>query len=258
MLASDEGFADRVRLWERRLGELHLMVEPVEPASNIWPRIKARMPEVRQFTEASEPEPELQPELQPEAQPQPAPELQPDAEREREPELDQPQKEASSVAEDTFESLMEALQKPVQMEAAAQPEQPIPPPALPAAPAPVPTAIPAPSWHLPPEQTEEPPIAPAPPFVAPAPVEQIEKDAEAVPPQSVRRAQRSLARWRIMAVLLFLALAAIAGIVVAWRFIPDRVPPALQPIALMRLAGIPVPASQPLRKPPPPESTFEE
>ena len=29
LLASDEGFTDRVRLWERRLGELHLMVEPV-------------------------------------------------------------------------------------------------------------------------------------------------------------------------------------------------------------------------------------
>ena len=322
LLASDEGFTDRVRLWERRLGELHLMVEPVEPASDIWQRIKARMPEVRQFTEIMEPEPELaeqkpepppeahaepewqteaalepEPELRPEAEPQSAPELQLETEPEREPEFEGRQAEASSVPEDTFESLIAALKKPGHKEAAAQSEQPIVPPAAPAAAlpvggpcAPVPTSswhlppeqteeppivppaapaaalpagapapVPTPSWHLPSEQTEELAIAPAPPFVAPAPVEEIEKVGEPVLPQSERRSQRSLTRWRILAVLLFIALAAMAGLVAAWRFIPDRIPPALQPIELMRLAGIPVPVSQPPRKPPPlPESTFEE
>ena len=42
-LLTDEAFAAKVRLWERRLGELHLMVEPVEPDAQIWPRIKGRM-----------------------------------------------------------------------------------------------------------------------------------------------------------------------------------------------------------------------
>jgi anti-sigma-K factor RskA len=42
MLAGDPGFRDMVRLWERRLGELHLMVEPVEPPSDIWGRIKEK------------------------------------------------------------------------------------------------------------------------------------------------------------------------------------------------------------------------
>ena len=341
LLASDEGFADRVRLWERRLGELHLMVEPVEPASDIWQRIKARMPEVQQFAEMieSEPEPEpaepqpepkpeaqseahaeihsewqtetaLEPELDPEAEPQAVPELQLETEPEREPQREERQAEASSVPEDTFESLIAALKKPSQKEYAAESEEPIALPAAPAAeseqlvppaertaaalPAAAPAPVPPPTWHLPPEQTEEPPIAPpaapvaalpagapapvptpswhlpseqteelpiapAPPFVAPAPAEQIEKVPEPVLPQSGRKAQRSLTRWRIMAVLLFIVLAAMAGLVAAWRFIPDRIPPALQPVELMRLAGIPVPASQPPRKPsPPPESTFEE
>jgi hypothetical protein len=327
LLASDEGFADRVRLWERRLGELHLMVEPVEPASDIWPRIKARMPEVRQFAEMMEPEPEpAEPEPEPKPEPhpeahaepewqaetalEPEPELRPEAkpaelqletESELEPELKERQAEASSVPEDTFESLIAALKKPGHKEAAAQSEQPIAPPAAesqqpitplvpagapapvppptwhlppeqteelpvapPAAPAAalpagVPAPVPTPSWHLPSEQTEELPIAPAPPFVAPAPAEQIEKVAEPVLPQSGRKAQRSITRWRIMAVLLFIVLAAMAGLVAAWRFIPDRIPPALQPVELMRLAGIPVPVAQPPRKPPPPpESTFEE
>ena len=31
LLAANSEFAAKVRLWERRLGELHLMVEPVEP-----------------------------------------------------------------------------------------------------------------------------------------------------------------------------------------------------------------------------------
>jgi hypothetical protein len=308
LLASDEGFADRVRLWERRLGELHLMVEPAEPVSDIWQRIKARMPEVRQLAEMMEPEPEPaesqpepkpeahaeshsewqtetalepEPEPRPEAEPQSTPGLQLKTESERERELEERQAEASSVPDDTFESLIAALKKPAHNEAGAESEQPIALPAAPAAeaeqlippaeptaaalPAAAPAPVPAPTWHLPPEQTEEPPIAPeeppiapAPPFVAPAPVEEIEKSGEPVLPQSVRKAQRSLTRWRVLAVLLFIALAAIAGLVAAWRFIPDRIPPALQPVELMRLAGISVPASQPPRKPPPPESTFEE
>ncbi len=45
LLAGDDAFATKVLLWERRLGELHLMVEPVEPGAEIWQRIKAKLPE---------------------------------------------------------------------------------------------------------------------------------------------------------------------------------------------------------------------
>jgi hypothetical protein len=42
LLDRDPQFGELVSTWERRLGELHLMVEPVEPAPEIWQRIKAR------------------------------------------------------------------------------------------------------------------------------------------------------------------------------------------------------------------------
>src|SRR5258705_1512952 len=47
LLTLDEGFAGKVKVWERRLGELHLMVEPVEPEPDIWQRIKAKLPAVQ-------------------------------------------------------------------------------------------------------------------------------------------------------------------------------------------------------------------
>jgi hypothetical protein len=40
----DPEFAAKVKIWERRLGELHLMVEPVEPDPEIWSRIAAKLP----------------------------------------------------------------------------------------------------------------------------------------------------------------------------------------------------------------------
>src|SRR6202044_2868255 len=40
LLVIDPGFAEIVRLWERRLGELNVMVEAVEPPPDVWDRIK--------------------------------------------------------------------------------------------------------------------------------------------------------------------------------------------------------------------------
>src|SRR5882757_3991940 len=37
----DLGFAAKVREWERRLGELNVLVAPVEPPAPVWDRIKA-------------------------------------------------------------------------------------------------------------------------------------------------------------------------------------------------------------------------
>src|SRR5712671_6527506 len=55
LLDVDHQFLSKVRLWERRLGELHLMVEPVEPEGKIWDRIKAKMPEFQPSPEISPP-----------------------------------------------------------------------------------------------------------------------------------------------------------------------------------------------------------
>jgi anti-sigma-K factor RskA len=41
LLAGDAGFAENVRQWERRLGELNVMVEAVEPPAELWDKIKA-------------------------------------------------------------------------------------------------------------------------------------------------------------------------------------------------------------------------
>ena len=37
------GFAETVRVWERRLGELNVMVEAVEPPAELWDTIKANI-----------------------------------------------------------------------------------------------------------------------------------------------------------------------------------------------------------------------
>src|SRR5271168_1585540 len=40
LLTFDSGFEAAVRQWERRLGELNVMVEAVEPPTELWDRIK--------------------------------------------------------------------------------------------------------------------------------------------------------------------------------------------------------------------------
>ena len=40
LIAIDPGFAAVVRLWERRLGELNVMVEAVEPPPELWDKIR--------------------------------------------------------------------------------------------------------------------------------------------------------------------------------------------------------------------------
>lgn len=43
LLATDAGFSETVRQWERRLGELNVMVEAVEPPAELWDKIKANI-----------------------------------------------------------------------------------------------------------------------------------------------------------------------------------------------------------------------
>jgi hypothetical protein len=70
--------------------------------------------------------------------------------------------------------------------------------------------------------------------------------------------ERRVGRWRALAVLMMLVVMAVAGLLAAWRWAPDRVPPALRPAALMRLIGVPVATGAPPRRPAPPESQFDE
>ena len=45
LIAADPAFAELVRQWERRLGELNVMVEAVEPPPQVWDRIKSGLGE---------------------------------------------------------------------------------------------------------------------------------------------------------------------------------------------------------------------
>jgi uncharacterized membrane protein len=54
LMTIDPGFVDKIRLWERRLSELHLMVEPIEPDGKIWERIKPKLPAAAPTAEVSE------------------------------------------------------------------------------------------------------------------------------------------------------------------------------------------------------------
>ena len=72
LLGADTAFAGKVVQWERRLGELHLMVEPVEPDAQIWTRIKSKMPETQSRSNARLPEAHI-PEPAPVAIPAAAP-----------------------------------------------------------------------------------------------------------------------------------------------------------------------------------------
>ena len=65
LLSTDPGFVTKVELWERRLGELHLMVEPVEPDAGIWVRIKAKIPEIQSKPSVQSAEPQMPTALSP-------------------------------------------------------------------------------------------------------------------------------------------------------------------------------------------------
>jgi len=53
LLARDPGFAETVRLWEHRLGELNVMVETVEPPADLWQRIKTGIDGAERRTQAA-------------------------------------------------------------------------------------------------------------------------------------------------------------------------------------------------------------
>lgn len=55
LIAADSVFADLVRKWENRLGELHAMVDPVEPPTALWQRIREATAQIEQGDQISLP-----------------------------------------------------------------------------------------------------------------------------------------------------------------------------------------------------------
>ena len=198
LLDSDPHFRGMVRVWERRLGELHLMVEPVEPPAPIWDRIKSKLESVEQDAEVSQPE---------------VPEV-------------------PAVAADTIATL-EALEAELREEGLAPPK----------APAIAVIDPPAPAMEPPPlAATREPDGEPVP--------ERQDRVAALASPSPVRS-------WRLLATLMTLVAIALAGLIAAWRYIPERLPPQLRAVQVLNIR-IPEPPPAPVRPPAPPGSQFDE
>ena len=309
LLGADMAFAVKVAQWERRLGELHLMVEPVEPDAKIWTRIKSKMPETQSRSNARLPEAHI-PEPAPVAIPAAAPSL--DAIQATISETAAvltseaaaaPASEAASPAWEAGSPGSEVTEAPVSevieafgsepssvptsepsvqalSEVAAEVPTPMPdaalapdvdapaalesaPPMTDATPTSTLDAAAVPTWHATPTPAAivEPESAPAavPPALSPAIVPT--PDATRRIDEATRQAaaaRRGLRRWRAFAILMTLAVLAVAALLAAWRFAPERVPPMLQPIEVLRQVGVELPSAARSRRPVPPPSQLEE
>ena len=296
LLDADEAFAAKVELWEHRFGELHLMVEPVEPEAAIWARIKAKVPEARQ---KMQPAPEVPPPaLAPTTSEPPsldaieaaisqaATTLTSEANSARATEpapVPMPEGSQMPASEATPVPASEATPAPAS-EATPAPLEATPVPALEVTAAPVSEATSAPTSEATPAPASEatslpisevaaaarpdatPAQTPAVEPVLPAPVvppaaAALEAPSEAPIPviaPATAAVHRRMRRWRAFAILMTLVVAAVAALLAAWTFAPERVPPMLQPVELMRQIGVPLPSAAAPRRPAPPESQFDE
>src|SRR6202012_6215608 len=74
LLVIDPGFAEIVRVWERRLGELNVMVEAVDPPPDLWDKIRGEIDsQPRDLAAAETVEPPFE-HTSPEIAPEPHPE----------------------------------------------------------------------------------------------------------------------------------------------------------------------------------------
>jgi hypothetical protein len=260
LLAEDTEFAAKVKLWERRLGELHLMVEPVEPDGQVWQRIKAKLPEqapkpemkLEERASAAEPSQQPQIDLKPEREPtleaprelEAKPEPEPMPRLEAKPEIERSHEEVArkTAAEVNFESAIAAVESALASHSAA-------------------TA--AKSEGAAAAAGGTPDLEPTTLSAAPAPPESGTGAARAAEPaqaidQQLRAAKRRLAGWRALALLMTLAVLIMVCLIALWKFDPERLPHALQPAGFMQLLGINVEGGPPARKPVPPESQYNE
>jgi anti-sigma-K factor RskA len=252
LLVADETFAAKVDVWEHRLGELHLMVEPVEPDERIWQRIKAKMPEAAPVAETKlpEPEPAQQPpelhEPEPTLEPEPTPETEPTPELESSTPATVPAQDGTATPMDRFEAALAAVTEPFSPPGRSEPSETAPAEAAPrtlVAPALAPATA-----------------APPPPVQAPVPSEAVPRVLPlAAQIKETAAMRRRLWRWRAFATLMTLVVLAIAALVGAWRLVPDQLPPPLQPVEVMRMIGVTIsPPPAPPRPPAPPESEYDE
>jgi anti-sigma-K factor RskA len=206
LLVIDPGFAEIVRVWERRLGELNVMVEAVEPPPDVWDRIKTEIDGAEQHIaaeiEAARPANEqnapatdasLLPTIE-EATPQIAPET--------------PAEVMSEVAGEPAEPTLDFSSTPAEDSAATPPEDPDDSAAVAA----------LASSLLPPDENAE---AQKPPALQPTPASagpKIERSAEVV------YLAREARRWRGFTVAMSAIAALLAVYIAVGQFAPGLLP----------------------------------
>jgi len=185
LLESDPHFRGMVGVWERRLGELHLMVEPVDPPPPIWESIKGKLKGVEQSPGA----------VRPDGEP--------------------------VISVEKTRATLEALEAQLREE----------------------------GLDVPPTATE----AALPALAATRTADWVETSE---PKQHPDRSARS---WGVVAALMALIAIVLAGLIAAWRYFPDRLPPQLRAENVLNIhPSAPPPPPAPARPSAPPESQFDE
>ena len=231
LLGSNANFAAKVKDWERRLGELHLMVEPVEPEWQVWERVRDKIG-------GFDSNPFLGPPAAAKISPAPAPE--------------QPSPGPLPPAPQLM-----VLPEP-------EPLEPKPPESAssePGSPAPA-SPVPVSPESEPPEHPSLQPVAgwpeserSVPASVLAASRERIPAAADAAATDDVTRWRRSIRQWQALALLMTVVALVLAGLVAALRNFPDRLPSGVR-LQFQTTAAIP--SRTPARPTVPPGSQFDE
>jgi hypothetical protein len=279
LLRTDHGFIAMVRIWERRFGELHLMVEPVEPDAKILQRIKAKIAELppreptanAKLLAGATASPPSEPTVTPANGELP----QPPADGTAPPALPQPQDAASpgtppppaevavAVAAEAEkppgtapagEEIADALTS-AGAEPSAAAEQPVVAPVVEVAEV-QPESEPRPQEPVA-KSDREPALKPtvAPRTVLPKP---SDKPLAIRHPEIIGDVIRSRGRWRAATAVMTLLVVGLVTLLAAWKFVPDRLPAELRPAPVLMSLGIqalPTPAPGVKR---PPAAAFDE
>jgi hypothetical protein len=272
LLRTDHGFIAMVRIWERRFGELHLMVEPVEPDAKILQRIRAEIAKIA----PAEPTPESKPA----AATIPSPESPAAASPSVEADIPKPTDVATSGAIPQPDGTAPNGTTPnppnapvTAVAAAGETEKPAEtPPAAdlvtPAAaevqaPPETPTAVHTqPGPDVRPAETVAKPAIPSPSPLSPPPLklpDEFQDQDSGRRPEITIDVIRSRGRWRAFGVCMVVLFMGLVGLLAAWRLVPDRLPAALRPAALIISVGIELaPKAAPPVKRVPAEAQFDE
>ncbi|MEA2903476.1 MAG: hypothetical protein QOI12_863 [Alphaproteobacteria bacterium] len=239
LLDVDPGFRGMVRIWERRLGELHLMVEPVEPDGKVWERIKGKLLELKpglEFPVPGVPEAAAAAEVPFEPQPEPDRDTS-DLERQLAAVLESESVPAPTDGheERAPDHVARGLGSPVLA------LETVPPEARSDRGEPSATAF---KLDVPPAATGF--KLDVPPGARPA-AGKIQSGSPGTPD--------SLGRWRAFAALMTVVAILLGGLIAAWRFAPERLPQQLRPKVVLQL---PDPPPSPRKPPAPPGSQFDE